>query len=143
MSAEDKNDKEKLILRNEEYQGVILSDYDFTLMSTVPGAITTVTKSMWKVKGITYLGVKQFANEVGDVIQVGKLGKLYRIVAFVRREGTLMGGGGDIIRVKRADQNLTTNVDLDNAVEGAKIRIIGRRSFQKRLDHPLGRDEED
>lgn len=138
MSAEGSEDK--IIVKNENYQGVVLSDRDFTLLSSVPASWSVVTKSMWKVKGITYIGVKQFANEPGDIIRLGRLGKHYRIISFVKREGTRRGKGGDIIRIKRADGNLTTNVDLENGLRGTKVKILNRRNFIDLLDHPWGRD---
>lgn len=140
MSVED---KDKVILKNNSYQGVVLSEYDFSLLSSVPFSKTVVTKQMWKERRRTYLGVKQFANKPGDVIQIGSLKKLYRIIKFVRREGTMMGKGGDIIMVKRIDGAVTADLDIDNAKKGSNIKVLNRRSFEELLDHPLGRDYEE
>lgn len=137
MSAKD---KEILIIKDDALPGVDMSVGDFSLASSIQPAWTEVTKSMWKVKGQTFIGVKQFANQIGEVIEIGGLKKQYRIIKFVRREGTQMGRGGDIIRVKRADGNLTTALDLENAIKGAKVMVIGRQTYIDALDHPWGRD---
>ena len=136
MSAKD----DILIIKDDDLPGVNMSIGDFSLASSLQPAWTEVTKSMWKVKGQTFVGVKQFANEVGEVIVIGGLKKKYRIIRFVKREGTASGKGGDIIRVKRADGNLTTELDLNNAVKGAKVMVIGRQTYIEALDHPWGRD---
>jgi hypothetical protein len=136
MSAEDK----PLILKDDALPGVDMSINNFELLASLQPAWTVVTKSMWKVKGQTFVGVKQFANEVGEVLEIGGLKKKYRIIAFIKREGTAFGKGGDIIRVKRADGNLTTNLDLENATKGQKVMVIGRQTFIEALDHVWGRD---
>ena len=51
-----------------------------------------------------------------------------------------MGGGGDIIRIQRAEKKATTNVDLCNVEVGDKVRILNKKSYIKALDHPWGRD---
>lgn len=137
MSAQD---KDILIIKDDDLPGVNMSIADYSLASSIQPAWTEVTKSMWKVKGQTFVGVKQFANQIGEVIVIGGLKKKYRIIKFVRREGTAFGKGGDIIRVKRADGNLTTELDLNNAVKGAKVMVIGRQTYIEALDHPWGRD---
>ena len=137
MSAE----ADKIILKEDSLPGVVKGAHnDFSLASDIPPAWTVITKSMWKKKGLTFVGVKQFANEVGDIIQMGKLGKKYRILQFVKREGTRMGKGGDILRIKRIDNNTTTNPDLENSLKGDKVLVMGRKSYIRTLDHPWGRD---
>lgn len=131
MNAQDKG--KALLSSKSSLPGVIMSRADLGALSTVPPSLTTVTKLMWKDGRNTYLGVKEYALNSGEVIKVGRLGRLYRIIKFVKKEGT----GENIILVKRVNGYHITHIDINNIFIGDKVRILNRKSFIEALDDPL------
>lgn len=134
MSVED-----KVIIKNDSLPGVDMSIKNFELLGSILPTWTYVTKPIWKKLRVTYIGIKQHIQE-GDVIQVGKLGTMFRVIKLIKVEGTMRGKGGKIYRIKRADNNLTTDTDIENVSKGDSVRVMGRQNFIDSLDHPWGRD---
>lgn len=139
MSVDKDIDEGKTIIKSDALPGVDKSNSDYTLLSTIQPSCTVVTKAIWKVKGKTFIGVKQHVQP-GNVIRVGNMGLTYKVIRLMKVEGTRNGKGGMIFRIKRADGNLTTNVDLDNIFKGQTVKILGRQNYIDTLDHPWGRD---
>ena len=128
-----------IIIKNDELPGVDLARADYSMTASFQPTWTEITKSMWKDRGTTYIGVREYVD-AGDIIKIGSLLKKYKVMKLVRVEGTMNDSGGRIIQIKRIDGNFTTSVDLDSATVGKKVKVLGRRNFIDQIDHPLGRD---
>lgn len=126
---DNNKDKNKIILKKEELPGVDMSVSDFTQLHTVQVTWSKVTKKMYKEKRQTFIGLKDTLN-VGEVIQVGNLGLKYRVLKLSKVTDT----EGYIHRIKRIDDKSITLTDIDAIKEGGKVRIVNRRSFQKKMN---------
>lgn len=127
---EDNNDKKKIILKRDALPGVDMSISDFTQVHTVTVVWTSVTKKMYKKYKQTFIGIKEKLNE-GEVIRVGSLGLLYRVIKLTQYTDT----EGFIHRVQRVDGASTTATDIDAIEVGDKVKITNRRSFQQKLNY--------
>lgn len=117
---------DKVKLRRENIEGVQKSFNNLEQLSTVKMLWTKVKTSIYKKKGITFIGTKD-PLDVGDVIQTGNYSIKYKVVS----ERRLSDRGGYIYRIKRADGYNTTSQDIDGSKVGQKVRITNRRTFQQ------------
>lgn len=116
----------KIILKSEHLPGVDLSVLDLRLVSSVKVGITKVTKPIYKVGKLTYIGVKEKLDN-GDVIQVGNRALLYK----VRRHKKADDKYWNIYEIKRIDGSFTTSLDMEATKVGQKVRIVSRQSFEQ------------
>lgn len=131
MLVENKKE-DKIVMQRPYYPGGIdKSIVDFDQMHTVKPAITFVTHAMYKRNGITYLGLKQSVAPK-EKIQIGMFPSTYSIVGQAR--GKLIKDGY-LYRVKRTDGFNIVQLDLDNAVVGAKVKIKNRRTFRQLINY--------
>lgn len=121
-------ENEDIILRTERLEGVDKTLFAYEQLQSVPIVKTKVTVGMYKSGNVLLIGTKERLNE-GDVIQVGNFNLKYRVITF--RKLTLAGG---IYRIKRVDGANATQLDLDGAPVGSKVKILNRRTdYFKRL----------
>lgn len=107
-------------------QGLI----DFFFNGQGMGATTCkVVKAPYKKMSKTFIGLSE-CLQPKEVIQVGNLGILYRIIG---QATTMLPEGGFLFRIKRVDDALITALDLDSIVKGQKARITNRRSNRQRM----------
>lgn len=117
---------DKVKLRRETIEGVQKSFNNLEQLSTVKLLWTKVKTSIYKKKGITYIGTKD-ALDVGDIIQTGNYSIRYKVIKEVRLEDR----GGYIYRIIRVDGYNTTSQDIDGSKVGQKVRVTSRRSFDQ------------
>lgn len=117
---------DKVKLRRETIEGVQKSFNNLEQLSTVKLLWTKVKTSIYKKKGITYIGTKD-PLDVGDVIQTGNYSIKYKIIKEIRLEDR----GGYIYRIKRVDGYNTTSQDIDGSKAGQKINVVSRRTFEQ------------
>jgi hypothetical protein len=119
---------DKIIIREENIPGVDQSLLDFHL----PPLRVKVIKKMFK-KGIrTYIGLSEFIV-VNQVIQVGSLGLKYRIISSNPKKLDR----GYLFEIKRIDGFNITSTDINAVQEGRTALIIGRRSYQTKLEQVI------
>ena len=111
------------------YDGVDMSLYDLSLLSSVPVAWAKVVDKMFKRGLRTYLGISEHLLP-GEIIQTGRLGIRYKIVNATKHPSK---GKGFIYEIKRVDGQTITSVDILNSYEGGRVRITNRRNFKQKL----------
>ena len=131
------DDKKKIILKRDSLPGVDMSISDFTQVHTVTVAWTSVTKKMYKKYKQTFIGIKEKLNE-GEVIRVGSLGILYRVIKLTEYTDK----EGFIHRVQRVDGASTTATDIEAIKVGDKVKITNRRSFEQKINYACSMREE-
>ena len=114
----------KVILKRSELPGVDMSIVDLELVSTVKVRVTIIKKSIYKIKGQTFIGTRDQLDSM-DVIQTGNLKQKYRVMKLVK----LTDFDGYIYRIKRLDGTSTTSLDIDATAVGQKVSIVNRPTF--------------
>lgn len=128
------DNKNKIQVQDSYYlSGIDKSVIDFDLVSSVQVGVTILTESMYKSKGITYIGLKQPVSNK-EKIQIGNLNIIYNV--YGKAKGILIKEGY-IYKVKRVDGFNITQLDIDNAKKGTKVRIKNRKSFKQLMNYEL------
>lgn len=125
------DNKEKIILKQQQLPGVDLALYDFNRVSAVRPLRTKVVLSMYKRQGMTYIGL-QGPAEAGEIIQVGNLELKYRIIKGIK----VLPKGGFLYRIKRVDGHNITQTDLDAVEIGQTVKFKSRRTFTQLMNYP-------
>lgn len=128
MSAD--KDQEPIIIKRENMEGVDKTYFDYTMFSTIPIAVTKVTRKLEKRKQYVTIGLKENLH-VGNIIQLIYSGLQYKIIKFVR-----VSEQGRIYRIKRTDGSNITGFDINSISVGDKVRIKSRVEKHGMYDQP-------
>jgi hypothetical protein len=114
------DNEEPIIIRDENMPGVNKTLFDFVMLSTIPVAVTKVTRVLDKRGQYVTIGLKENLN-VGNIIQHVYTGLTYKIMKLVR-----ISNQGRIYKIKRTDGSNITGFDTTNISLGDRIIIKSR-----------------
>jgi len=121
-------DNEKVIIRRENLPGVDKSIFDHSYAFSTPIVNTKVSIDAFKVGRTGYVGIKENLN-VGDIIKPVNTDTTYKVMRILR-----VTEKGNIYKIGRTDGYPLVAIDLDNLVEGRKVKIKNRAGVRERFN---------